>query len=139
VVAAAYLLDTNVISELKRPKPHGGVLHWLRTVDSSNIFVPAVALGEMQAGVERARIQHVEKAALIEAWLDELATNFNVLPMTGAMFRIWAKLMLGRGDQIYEDAMIAATAIVEGLTVATRNARDFEGFGVPVFNPFADL
>ena len=66
-----------------------------------------------------------------------MAGAFNVLPMDAAVFRVWARLMHRASDTLYEDAMIAATAKVHGLTVATRNVRDFKPFGVPVLNPFA--
>lgn len=132
-----YLLDTNVVSELRRVKPHGGVVAWLRTVDQAALFLPAVALGDLQAGIARARVQNAEKAREIEAWLDKVAIHFNVLAMNGEAFRLWAKLMMGRSDEVYEDAMIAATAMVNRLTVATRHERDFRALGVEVFNPFA--
>lgn len=94
-------------------------------------------MGELQAGIERARVRHPVQAAEIEAWLETAVNEFDVLPMDGATFRLWAKLMVGRSDELYEDAMIAATAMVNRLVVATRNVRDFEGFGVEVVNPFA--
>ena len=72
----------------------------------------------------------------IEAWLEMVATSYNVLPMDAATFRAWAQLMHRRSDTVYEDAMIAATAKVHGLTVVTRNVADFKPFGVPLLNPF---
>lgn len=131
------MLDTNVVSELRRVKPHGGVVAWLQKIDQAALFVPAVVLGEMQAGIERARVQHPVQAGQIEAWMDKVMAQFHVIPMTGEMFRIWAKLMHGRSDELYEDAMIAATALANQLIVATRNVRDFAGFGVETVNPFA--
>ncbi len=100
------------------------------------MFLPAVAVGELQAGIERARLRHPIQAREIEAWLETALSEFDVLPMDGATFRLWAKLMVGRNEELYEDAMIAATALVNNLVVATRNVRDFEGFGVEVVNPF---
>lgn len=100
--ARVYLLDTNVISELRKPRPHGAVL-------------ASVSLGEIQAGIEITREQDAAKASA------------------------WAQLMHRRSDTLYEDAMIAAIALVHGLTVVTRNVKDFDGldgFGVALFNPF---
>ena len=131
-----YLLDTNVILELRKSKPHGGVLAWLNRVADDSIFLSAVTLGELQAGIELTRKQDGAKAEEIEAWVDRLAQSYQILPMDHTAFRECARLMHGRPDQLLEDAMLAATAIVYRLIVATRNTRDFEHFRVPLFNPF---
>lgn len=104
-----FLLDTNVVSELRCPRPHGAVLAWL---------------------------QDGAKAAALENWLDQVASVWNVLPMDATVFRAWARLMHGRSDTLYEDAMIAATAQVHGLTVVTRNVGDFRALGMSPLNPF---
>jgi predicted nucleic acid-binding protein len=131
-----YLLDTNVVSELRKPKPHGAVLAWLEGVEDTQLHLSAVTIGEIQAGIEMTREQDETKASEIEAWLEMLASSYNVLPMDAATFRAWALLMHRRSDTVYEDAMIAATAKVHGLTVVTRNVADFKPFGVPILNPF---
>jgi predicted nucleic acid-binding protein len=95
-----------------------------------------VTLGELQAGLEITREQDNVRAAEIETWVDHIATTWNVLPMDGAAFRVWAKLMHRKSDDLIEDAMIAATALVHKLTVVTRDIRDFRTFGVDVINPF---
>jgi toxin FitB len=132
-----FLLDTNVVSELRKPKPHGGVLAWFERVPETQLYVSAVTLGEIQAGIELTREQDAAKAQEIEAWLTQLAGAYNVLPMDAACFRVWAQLMHRESDTLYEDAMIAATARVHGLTVATRNVADFKRFGVALVNPFS--
>ena len=131
-----YLLDTNVVSELRKPKPHGAVLAWLQGVDELQLHLSAVTVGEIQAGIEITRSQDSIKAAELETWLDRVANAYNVIAMDGAAFRVWAQLMHRQSDTIIEDAMIAATAKVHGLTVVTRNTVDFKSFGVPLFNPF---
>ncbi len=131
-----YLLDTNVVSELRRPRPHGAVLAWLQAVDDAQLFISAVTLGEIQAGIELTREQDIDKASEIEAWLDQVAAAYNVLPLDAAAFREWARLMHRRSDTLYEDAMIAATARVHGLTVVSRNVADFKALGMEAFNPF---
>jgi len=131
-----YLLDTNVISELRRPKPHGAVLAWLQSVPDSALRVSAVTLGEIQAGIELTREQDAHKAAEIERWADRVAGSYNTLAMDADTFRIWARLMHRRSDTLYEDAMIAATAIRHRLTVVTRNVADFADFGIELLNPF---
>lgn len=131
-----YLLDTNILSELRRPKPHGAVLAWLEGVADTDLYLSAVTVGEIQAGIEITRRQDAAKAAEIEAWLDAVVETRHVLPMDGRVFREWARLMHGKPDTLIEDAMIAATARVHGLTVVTRNMRDFQSFGVPLLDPF---
>ena len=131
-----YLLDTNVVSELRKPRPHGAVLAWLQAADETLLHLSAVTLGEIQAGIELTREQDAPKAAQIETWLDSLAASLQVLPMDGAVFRAWARLMHRRSDTLYEDAMIAATAQVHRLTVVTRNVADFKALGAAVLNPF---
>ena len=131
-----YLLDTNVVSELRRPRPHGAVLAWLQAVDDAQLFISAVTLGEIQAGIELTREQDTDKASEIEAWLDQVAAAYNVLPLDAAAFREWALLMHRRSDTLYEDAMIAATARVHGLTVVSRNVADFKALGMEALNPF---
>jgi predicted nucleic acid-binding protein len=132
-----YLLDTNVVSELRRPRPHGAVVAWLRAVPDSDLYVSAVTIGEIQAGIELTREQAPAKAAEIESWLEQVAQSYNILAMDAPAFRFWARLMHGQPDHHIEDAMIAATAAVRGLTVATRNIRDYKRFAIKTFDPFA--
>lgn len=131
-----YLLDTNVVSEFRKRRPHGGVLAWLRSVDDRDLHLSAVTLGEIQAGIEITREQDQAKAAEIEAWANDLATTWNILPMDVAAFQEWAKLMHRRSDTLIGDAMIAATARVHGLRVVTRNVRDFKEFTVDILDPY---
>lgn len=131
-----YLLDTNVISEMRRPRPNAAVLAWISSTPAERLFLSAVTLGELQAGVETTRRQDPAKAEAIEAWIDAVAATHDILPVDGVIFRLWAKLMHRRSADLIEDAMIAATALVHNLTVATRNLRDFERFGAPTLNPF---
>jgi predicted nucleic acid-binding protein len=133
-----FLLDTNVVSELRKPKPHGAVVAWLSREGDDQLFLSAVTMGELQAGVERTRAQDAKKAQEIESWLDQLADSIQVLPMDARCFREWARLMNGKSDTLLEDAMIAATARVHGLTVVTLNERDFTELGVALLNPFAN-
>jgi toxin FitB len=131
-----YLLDTDVISELRKAKPRGAVLAWIQTVDDMQLHLSSVTLAEIQAGIEITREQDPQKAEEIQSWLELIADTYNVIPMGGAEFRCWARLMHRQSDALYEDAMIAATAAIHNLTVVTRNITDFAYFKVPLFNPF---
>lgn len=132
-----YLLDTNVVSELRRVRPHGAVLAWIDGVADADLYLSVVSIGEIQAGIERTREQDQTRAAELDAWLEQVAAAYHILPLDVAAMRCWARLMHRRSDTLYEDALIAATALTHRLTVVTRNVRDFEPFAVATFNPFA--
>ncbi|MEP7246102.1 MAG: type II toxin-antitoxin system VapC family toxin [Gammaproteobacteria bacterium] len=131
-----YLLDTNVVSELRKPRPHQGVVAWVQNASEETLYLSAVTIGEIQAGIEITRDQDVEKAHEIETWLDSVAETYNVVPVDAHIFRRWAQLMHRRPDHHLEDALIAATALVRGFSVVTRNVDDFKAFSVPLINPF---
>ena len=131
-----FLLDTNIVSESRKPKPHGGVMAWLAAQESATLHISAMTIGELQRGIELTRVQDATRADEIEAWLEQVIYSGQVLPMDAAVCREWARLMHGRSNTLAEDAFIAATAIMHRLTVATRNVRDFKALGVKTFNPF---
>jgi predicted nucleic acid-binding protein len=133
-----YLLDTNIVSETRRNRPHGAVLEWLASVAAEDLRIAAVVVGELQAGIERVRIYDAQRAAEFDGWLSRVLATYQIIPMDATTFRIWAKLMVGRQGHLYEDAMIAATAIQHNLTVVTRNMRHLGIFEVPTLNPFPD-
>jgi toxin FitB len=131
-----FLIDTNVVSELRKPRPHPGVMAWFENASDKDLHLSAITLGELQAGVEITRARDPAKAAEIEAWIDRVAETWSVLALDAAVCRCWARLMHKRQDDLLQDAMIAATAQVHGLIVVTRNLRDFQVFGVPLLDPF---
>jgi toxin FitB len=131
-----FLLDTNVLSELRKPRPHGAVTAWFAPIRKDWIKIPAAAIGEIQAGIEVTRQQDASKAAEIELWLDRVIAFYEVIPMDAGIFREWARMMAGKSDDLYTDAMIAATAHTKQLTVVTRNTKDFARFRVKLLNPF---
>ena len=131
-----YLLDTNVISDLRKPRPHGAVLASIAPIADTDIFISAVTLAEIQAGIEITREQDAAKAQEIAAWANQVIASFRVLRMITEAYRLGAKLMHKQSAALYEDAMIAATAITRKLTVVTRNVRDFARFDVLVIKPF---
>lgn len=131
-----YLLDTNIISEIHKPKPHGAVVAWFDALRDEQVCVSAVTLCKLQEGIERTRKQDATKAGAIEEWVNEVERLSTVLPMNGRCFRETARIMAGKQRDLFNDIMIAATARVHGLTVATRNEKDFRHLGVEIINPF---
>ena len=131
-----FLLDTNIVSELRKPKPHGGVVAWVSANDTTSLYLSATTIAELQRGVEMTREQDADKANEIEVWLEQLMFTGQVLAMDAAVCREWARLMHRRSDTLLEDAFIAATSRVHRLVVVTRNVRDFKTLGVKTLNPF---
>ena len=131
-----YLLDSDVIAALRRPRPHRAVLDWVADVPVNRLHISAVSIGEIQASIEATRAEDRLRAQELEEWLLRLRCAYGVLAADAATFREWARLMHERPDAAVEDAMIAASAVVHRLTVATGNVENFERFGVPTINPF---
>ena len=102
----------------------------------TDLHLSAVTIGELQTGVERTRDRDASKAAELEAWITQIVSSYIILPMDALAFREWARLMHRRSSTLAQDAMIAATAAVHDLVVATRNVRDFTPLGIRTANPF---
>jgi toxin FitB len=132
-----FLLDTNVISELRKNKPHEAVLAWFHSVRVPDIAIPASVIGELQEGVELTRRQNPQKALEIERWIDRIMLTYAVVSIDGETIREWVRLMVGKSPNLSEDVMIAATARLHRCIVVTRNVADFADLEVKVFNPFA--
>ncbi len=131
-----YLLDTNILSEIRKPKPHGGVLAWFTAHHPEGFATPVIALFELQMGVEKVREHDALKAAEFDFWAARIAGGSDVLPLDAEAAREAARLLSKLPMAMIADAMIAAIAKVNGLTVATRNTKDFERLGVALVNPF---
>ena len=131
-----FLLDTNVVSELRKRKPHGAVLAWLDAQAPAGLFISAMTFGELQRGVELTREQDAGKAAELETWLEDVLASGQVLALDAPVCLAWARLMHRRSEALAEDAFIAAAAQVHRLTIASRNVRDFKLLGVAAVNPF---
>ena len=135
-----YLLDTNVVSELRRPQPHPAVLEWLRYTPADQVYLCAITIAEIQRGIEAKRGADLEKAREIESWLEhQVLSGFEILPLDTRAAREWSRLIQGQSRRLIYDSMIAAIANVNRLTVVTRNVRDFRELGVAFVNPFEPL
>lgn len=130
-----YLVDTNVISDARRKIPQA--LSWLQSVPPDEVFLSVVTLGEIARGIAQKQRTDPRAAQVFERWLARLRTTHKarILPITDVIAIEWGRLAAERprGDA---DGLIAATAIVHGLTVVTRNVRDFADTGVPCINPW---
>ncbi|AZN97402.1 type II toxin-antitoxin system VapC family toxin [Mesorhizobium sp. M9A.F.Ca.ET.002.03.1.2] len=135
------LLDTNVLSEVTRPAPDARVLDWLDGLDEDRSFISVVSIAEIRRGV--ALMDEGRKREALAEWLaQDLPQRFEqrVLPVDEPVALAWGDLMglakrRGRGLSSM-DGLIAATAIARQLTLATRNMKDFEGFGFELFDPW---
>lgn len=134
----SYLLDTNVLSETRRRLPAPGVAEWIAATPADELWVSVLTLGEIEHGVARirARGDHRQASAL-DRWLRELEAGFSgrIMSVTLEVAREWGRQRITHRVPVI-DALIGATARVHGLTVVTRNTRDFERTGVRVLNPF---
>lgn len=133
-----YLLDTNVVSELRRPRPNQAVALWIRNIPAEHLYLSAGTIGEIQAGIEIMRDQDAAKADDLEGWLERVLDTYNILGLDALVFREWARLMHHQSDTLIQDVLIAAVANVHRLTVVTRNVRHFRQLGVPTLDPFSN-
>ncbi|MGZ4334601.1 MAG: PIN domain-containing protein [Gaiellaceae bacterium] len=134
-----YLLDTNVVSEPRRPAPDVRVAAWFGDVDPDALFVSVLSLGEARVGIERLRRRRDHRQAeALEAWLAQVKSDFadRVLAVSAAIADRWGRLNAGRPLPII-DGLLAATAIEHGLTLVTRDTGPLEGIGVSLLDPWA--
>lgn len=136
-VATRYLLDTNIISETRKTRADSGVMAFLSSADAAGLYLSVLTLGELRKGVAAKRRTDPVAADRLGAWVDGIETIFadRILPVDAAAASRWGELSAGRSMPVI-DTLIAATAIVHGLTLATRNTRDFESTGVPLVDPW---
>jgi toxin FitB len=135
-----YLLDTNVLSETRKRQPAAGVVGWIAATPADRLHVSVLTLGELEQGIARIRDRgDRQQASTLERWLREVETGFEdrVLPVTLPVAAAWGRQQYAQPLPVI-DALIAATARVHGLTVVTRNVKDFDLAGVEVLNPFTD-
>jgi predicted nucleic acid-binding protein len=132
-----YLLDTNVVSEVRRKRPEPAVVAWFESVDDAQLYLSVLVVGEIREGVERLRSRDPAQSASLEQWLASLLDGFGdrVLDVTSTIAEAWGRLRVGASLPVI-DSILAATALVHGLTVVTRDRRPFEQAGVPYVDPW---
>ena len=132
-----YLIDTVVLSELRRPRRDARLAAWIARQRTTDLFVSVVTIGEIERGISQQRATDPDLAARLAAWLDRVLALYGerVLPVDLQMARRWGQLSAALGNDS-ADLMISATALEHGLTVVTRNVSDFEPTGVATLNPF---
>jgi predicted nucleic acid-binding protein len=132
------LLDTSVLSELRKgARANARVRAWFRGVASEEIHLSVLVVGELRRGIERVRGRDVRQAAALERWLTRVVTDHaeRILPVDGRVADQWGRLSAARPGSVI-DSLMAATALVHGLVLVTRNVRDVAWTGVSYLNPF---
>jgi len=133
-----FLLDTVIISEIRKKQPDSGVIEWISRQPGSQLYLSVVTLGEIERGIERRRKTEPAFAETLAAWLESLTLLYadRILPITPAITRRWGRLSAQIGNDS-ADLLIAATGLAHHLTVVTRNVSHFEPTGITVVNPFS--
>ena len=133
----SYLLDTNVLSELRKPTPHPAVAGWFETAGSDDLYLSVLVVGEIRQGIERLRPRDPVQAEVFERWLATLERDFadRVLPVTTLVAEAWGRLN-APAPLPAVDGLLAATALVHGSTFVTREAERLQRCAVPVLNPW---
>ncbi len=133
----SYLIDTVVLSELRKTNRSESVVNWFRSTRSVDIFLSVVTIGEIERGIKQQQRNNVEFSQELAKWLDGILLHYTdrILPISINVARRWGALSAEIGNS-GADILIAATALEHGLSVVTRNQRHFTPTGVPVVNPF---
>jgi len=134
----SFLIDTNVVSEIRKgSRCNPSVAAWWQDVNEADLFLSPLVLGEIRKGVELARVHDPKKAEILERWLIEVLEGFadRLMPVDGRVADEWGRMNAIRPVSVI-DALLAATAKVNGLTLVTRNEADVAGLGVNILNPF---
>ncbi|EWM16357.1 type II toxin-antitoxin system VapC family toxin [Kutzneria sp. 744] len=133
----SHLLDTNVLSELRKKQPDPGVLDWFATVRASELFVSVLVIGEIRQGVDRLARKDPAQADVFDQWLGQLTAAYEdrIVPITTEIAEEWGRLNVPNRLPVV-DGLLAATALVRDWTLVTRNTADVEPTGVRLLNPF---
>jgi predicted nucleic acid-binding protein len=131
-----FLLDTNIVSEVRKSRPDPAVVRWFDAQDADSLYLSVLTLGEIRDGIERLRAKEAARAQALAMWLGDLAGIYadRLLPVDQSVAEEWGRLRAFRPLPVV-DGLLAASARVHGLTLVSRNERDFKSLGVSVLNP----
>jgi toxin FitB len=134
----SFLLDTNVISELAKPRPNANAIAWLGRVPSTDLFLSVITLGEIRKGIEKKRMTSPEDATRLDQWFTTLVLRYRsrILPFDENSADQWGRVMALHPTVPVEDGQLVATALQHRLTFATRNVRHIVKSGVAFVDPF---
>jgi toxin FitB len=134
-----YLLDTNVLSEARRPRGDERVIGWISSIPTDDLYLSALVVGEVRRGIERLKRRDPHQAEAYEVWLDTILSDYadRILPVDAEVADEWGRMSVPDPVPIV-DGLMAATAKVRGMTFVTRNTADVARTGVRLLNPFAD-
>ncbi len=132
-----FLMDTDMVSALRRPERNPAPTRWLEAQQASDVYLSVITMGEIERGIARQTRQDPDFARDLAQWYQRILSSFadRILPVDVAVASRWGRLSASIGNESV-DLLIAATAIEHGFTVITRNVRHFEPTGVRVINPF---
>lgn len=133
----SFLIDTNVLSELRRPNPNPHVVEWLERTPDDALFLSALVVGELRHGIARKRRRDPVSAVQLARWVDKLVERYasRILPVDLRVAEVWAELGVPDPLPLF-DGLLVATALAHDLTLVTRNVRDVERSGARLLNPF---
>ena len=136
----SFLLDTNVVSEIRKQAPDAGVANWFASVPADRLFLSVLVVGEIRQGIERLARREPAQAEVFERWLGELVAGYGdrLVPITERIAQAWGSLNFPDPVPVV-DGLMAATALVNDWTFVTRNVSDVRSTGVRMLNPFAGV
>ncbi|HYS34125.1 MAG TPA: type II toxin-antitoxin system VapC family toxin [Pseudonocardiaceae bacterium] len=133
----SFLLDTNVVSEIRKKVPNAGVSAWFASVPATDLFLSVLVVGEIRQGIERLARRDSVQAKIFEQWLGQLVDIYGdrIVPITADVAEVWGRLNVPDPVPVV-DGLLAATALVHGWTLVTRNVSDVASTGVRLLDPF---
>lgn len=133
----SFLLDTNIVSEIRKKVPNAGVSAWFASVPASELFLSVMVVGEIRQGIERLAQRDSAQSEVFEQWLGQLIDVYGdrIVPVTAEVAEVWGRLNVPDPLPVV-DGLQAATALVHGWTLVTRNINDVASTGARLLNPF---